>query len=85
MRGKFTGNAVAFPVSRFNSRWVVRRFQFEKYSIIYMGYFATAFFYPGQGLGCCCNQKPKQKNPVPENGNGKRERAYGKKDLILSS
>jgi len=28
MRGKFTGNAVAFPVSRFDSRWVVRRFQF---------------------------------------------------------
>lgn len=29
MRGKFTGNAVAFPVSRSNSRWVVRRYQLE--------------------------------------------------------
>ena len=29
MRGKFTGNATAFPVSRSNSRWVVRRYQLE--------------------------------------------------------
>ena len=29
MRGKFTGNATAFPVCRLNCRWVVRRYQLE--------------------------------------------------------